>query len=127
MKKTDILLLIAAFTALIVSGFYGNSIAAQEEVPKEKVTCITSKCHATMKEVKYVHGPVAADECIVCHGESPKHAANPKKNKFAKIDNVQSKCFECHDPFPKKKFTHTPVEEGECIACHSPHGSPYKF
>lgn len=126
-KKTNILLLINLFTVLTVLGISPNSISAQEEAPVKKSTCITSECHATMKEVKYVHGPVAADECIICHGESPQHADNPKKHKFAEISNIQAKCFECHDPFPQKKLTHSPVEEGECLACHSPHGSQFKF
>jgi predicted CXXCH cytochrome family protein len=127
MNRNIMLTLFLAVAALIVLGFSDNGISAQKEAPENKVTCITAKCHATMKEVKYVHGPVAADECAVCHGESAKHTDDPKKHKFGEIKDVPSKCFECHDPFPKKKLTHTPVEEGECLACHSPHGSPYKF
>jgi predicted CXXCH cytochrome family protein len=37
-------------------------------------------------------------------------------------------CFECHDDFlAKSKFKHAPDENGECLSCHSPHGSNNKF
>lgn len=127
-NKTIIILFLVSIATIMILGLTERTTFAIEKVTKKSQdTCITSKCHATMKEVKYVHGPVVADECTICHGELPQHAANPKKHTFGKIDNVQSKCFKCHDQFPQKKLTHTPVAEGECIACHSPHGSPFKF
>ncbi|MBL7049942.1 MAG: cytochrome C [Nitrospira sp.] len=36
-------------------------------------------------------------------------------------------CYECHDKFTGKRLLHSPVEAGECTACHNPHGSPFKF
>lgn len=93
----------------------------------EKTSCITSACHSTLTKVKYGHGPVEAEECAECHGTSKGHASNPKKNKFAAIKNVSAKCYGCHDKFPPKKYTHAPVADGECIACHNPHGSDNKF
>lgn len=110
-----------ALVLLISQVWTGDAYA--EEDP----SCITSKCHSKIDKTKYVHGPVAAGECEICHGESPKHMMKPKKYKFKEITEVSKICYECHDEFPARKLTHSPVEEGDCLACHSPHGSPYKF
>ena len=75
----------------------------------------------------FVHMPVADGDCNVCHGEAPGHGGNPDKYRFGEIKAPGDLCFECHDRFKTRKFIHEPVKEGECTACHSPHGSPYKF
>ena len=90
-------------------------------------SCITAQCHAKLDKEKYVHGPVAAGECLVCHGESPEHKDNPKKNKFPATIRVADTCYECHEKFPSRKMLHSPVAEGDCTACHSPHASANKF
>ncbi|GBD97375.1 MAG TPA: cytochrome C [Nitrospirae bacterium] len=127
-RKTITLPLLFAVVILIASGFSGRSASAQEKTTKKfKDTCITSECHAAMGKEKFVHGPVAAVECTVCHGKSPKHKEKPEKYKFSPIKDVAGACYSCHEKFKTKKFTHTPFAEGECISCHSPHGSPNKF
>ncbi len=116
----------AVFIVVFLSFFILSGINAQ--LGAQETGCITSECHANIDKDKYVHGPVAAGECKMCHGETPeKHSKNPKKNNFAEIDNVAEKCYACHDAFEAKKTTHAPVQDGECSSCHSPHGSPYKF
>ncbi|MBI4825982.1 MAG: cytochrome C [Nitrospirae bacterium] len=115
------MIFIALFLVLFMfSGSYTRSFA-------QETGCITSDCHPKLDKDKYVHGPIAAGACEVCHGASPNHNSNPKKNKFKPLGDVAKKCFECHDTFDPKKTTHAPVKEGECLACHDPHGSPYKF
>ena len=116
---------LAVLIIVLMSG--GTSYSATKKSSKKGPSCITSKCHSTMDKVKYVHGPVSAGECAKCHGESSKHVSNPKRNKFKPVDNIAEKCFSCHEKFKTKKFTHSPVEEGECVSCHNPHGSNYKF
>ena len=32
-------------------------------------------------------------------------------------------CYQCHDEFSGQGSLHPPVDEGECIECHNPHGS----
>ena len=90
--------------------------------------CFSAKCHPDMGKDKFVHGPVATGKCKVCHGENQKHYKKPKRSKFVKIEKDLSKiCFSCHDKFKFKKIVHKPLQQGECVACHSPHGSPYKY
>jgi predicted CXXCH cytochrome family protein len=108
--------------------FFAESVNAQVQAPQKKTdTCITSECHGTMGKENFVHGPVAASECTVCHGNAPKHKDKPAKYKFGIITNLDKICYSCHDKFKTKKFVHNPVAEGDCIACHSPHGSDLKF
>ena len=127
-KKTITLLFLLLLVAVIASGLTDKTISAQEKaVEKPKDSCITAQCHATMGKDKFVHGPVSAGECTVCHGELAKHKDKPEQNKFGKVKDLAKKCYSCHEKFKAKKFIHTPVEDGDCIACHNPHESPNKF
>lgn len=129
MKKRIVLAGALAVLAVFAgTGLIGKTIFAQQKAAeKPKETCMTGQCHANMGKEKYVHGPIAAGECVTCHGEAPKHKEDPKNNKFKPIKNVAEKCFACHEKFKVKKFSHVPAEDGDCLACHSPHGSEYKF
>lgn len=126
-RKT-ILLLLLIMAVFVIPGISEKSTSAQDK-PSElsEQSCITSQCHSKIDKEKFVHGPIAAGECGICHGESPKHINNPGKYKFGAVDDVSGKCYECHDKFPPKEFTHSPLEDGECTSCHNPHGSSYKF
>ena len=121
MKRKSILLLVLTFTAAFL--LIGSNVDLSYA---DDANC-TKKCHSKKTAKKYLHGPVAANECAICHGTNPKHAEKPKKNKFKPIEDVAAKCFECHDKFKAKKLTHAPVEDGDCLACHDPHSSDYKF
>lgn len=83
-------------------------------------SCITDKCHSKIGKEKYVHGPVAVGECLICHEKTGAH-------KFKRIVNVRSLCFKCHD---SKTGIHNNLNpktsEGyrECCNCHDAHQSP---
>lgn len=85
--------------------------------------CVTSKCHQSLlKDAKYIHGPVAARECTVCH--TPHEPG--KKSRLEKEGN--DLCFTCHFDVQEeiqKKFMH-PALQGGCTSCHNPHGSPFR-
>lgn len=127
-KKTTRLYLLSLLVVSLTVFLTGNTVYSQTEMsPKKGESCITSNCHTQMDKVKYLHGPVAAGECAACHGSAPKHISNPEKYKFKQISRVSEKCYSCHEKFKPKKFVHSPVENGECLACHNPHGSDHKF
>jgi predicted CXXCH cytochrome family protein len=85
-----------------------------------KTSCVTANCHGKMGKDKYVHGPVAVNDCLICHKETGKHKFNP-------IKNVAALCYSCHDKLDSKKTVHKPVKDGACTKCHNPHQSPNKF
>ena len=116
------LIILCATIAITLAGTVDTALSQADSE-----SCITSRCHAKLGQEKYVHGPVAAGSCLVCHGDTPKHKDNPQKNKFAKMGRISDVCYQCHDQFPPRKMMHTPVADGDCTACHSPHASPNKY
>jgi predicted CXXCH cytochrome family protein len=89
--------------------------------------CVTAECHAQMGKAQYVHGPIGAGMCSVCHAEARKgHPNKDKKNPDFKLVAVgKALCDKCHQekPVDRFEFKHTPVKRGECIGCHDPHQS----
>ena len=87
---------------------------------KEEESCISEKCHAQAKKVKYVHAPVATGVCVVCHG---KIRTNPP---YGLTRTGTDLCLGCHEQqkafFGRARFVHKPVKEG-CTNCHNPHSS----
>ncbi len=92
-------------------------------------SCITAECHIDIGKAKYLHGPLAADICIVCHipgeGDQP-----PENHKLSYYKEGTELCLDCHDKlekFLKGKTNHGPLEDGECIICHDPHQADNRF
>jgi predicted CXXCH cytochrome family protein len=87
---------------------------------KEEESCVSEKCHAQAKKVKYVHAPVATGVCVVCHG---KIRTNPP---YGLTRTGTDLCLGCHEQqkafFGQARFVHKPVKEG-CTNCHNPHSS----
>lgn len=93
-------------------------------------------CHDGIRESteKSVDHAAVKDEkaCLNCH--QPHHSAFPAMLNAS----PQDMCMSCHDaaievdeettitamgPLLKLDFTHGPIQEGNCSACHDPHGS----
>ena len=72
---------------------------------------MTSDCHQTMGKAQYLHGPIAANECRVCHivGEND----NPPKNHDLSYNKEgRELCLDCHEKleqFLQDKNVHSPV------------------
>ena len=94
------------------------AVSGKAAPPKE--TCKTSDCHDRMGTAKFVHGPVATNDCVFCHKPTRKHA-------FTKIENTGKLCSECHERLDTQKYVHAPVKEGKCFTCHDSHQSPNKY
>jgi predicted CXXCH cytochrome family protein len=75
------------------------------------------KCHTLDIDKKYIHGPVAAGGCRVCH--SPHGSGQP----FLLVAKPEEFCFYCHN---KEDIYRNQVHSGltvECTACHDAHSS----
>lgn len=103
--------------SLVVILLSNNYLFAQ---PAAQTSCVTSNCHAKMGKEKYVHGPIAVNDCLICHKETGKH-------KFAPIKDTAKLCYLCHDKVDTKKAVHKPIKDGNCTKCHNPHQSPNKY
>ncbi len=80
------------------------------------------KCHIEKKMGRYLHGPVAAWQCFVCHD---------KNNYYTVNQPLSMKCLGCHQEFSdamyNAKYAHAPSVVGNCIICHTPHASKNKY
>ncbi len=105
----SVLFLIVALFLLPASAAYGNS-------------CITSECHADLGQVADLHEPVAED-CLSCHEQQEAVHPDPAAKSFRLIATGSTLCYQCHETFGAKPTVHDPVADGDCTACHNPHGS----
>jgi len=90
---------------------------------QEGESCVSAKCHAEIGTAPYVHTPIAQGSCKYCHD------VTASKARFGLIKSDLDLCLSCHEDqkaFYKQKVIHPPVKM-DCISCHNPHQSPYKF
>ncbi len=101
------------------------SCPASMVIAQNNPGCVSGKCHADMGTKKWVHGPVGAGICTVCH--TPLEG---KDHEFVLAADKQELCFNCHETsrdMMLEDHVHTPVAEGKCISCHDPHQSDFRF
>jgi len=103
MRATGLMAVLVATFAAIASA---SSASAKD-------SCITDKCHAGMLDHKFVHGPVAVQDCTYCHAKTGEHA-------FKLAAKGAALCYICHDEMPA---SHGDV----CTKCHDPHGSEREY
>jgi len=98
---------------------------------KQKLSCITSKCHDGFDQGKFKHGPFEAGICIVCHNP---HGSNSKFFLEAGINTI---CTKCHPQIPENDHPiigHPVSAEVDptmtyrsfsCVSCHDSHSSEH--
>ncbi len=84
--------------------------------------CTSAGCHDNMLKSSHIH-PVLEDGCDSCHEPNDNQHPTTEGKEFSLTDPVPDLCFACHDGAEEAKLVHVPFEEGECLTCHSPHGS----
>ncbi len=82
-------------------------------------------CHTNYEENDFIHGPVGAGACTLCH--------NPHESKNKNLlttSTVNELCTSCHstkgDMLKSGENIHPPVQDS-CINCHDAHGQKHKF
>ena len=87
--------------------------------------CTTAKCHADIGTQKWLHGPVGAGICVVCHNQ-----IDGKEHEFVLAAEKDELCWLCHEKsrdMMLEEHLHTPVADGDCIGCHDPHQTDHRF
>jgi predicted CXXCH cytochrome family protein len=139
----------AGIVAILVGTLPALSLAQMEQMQTQlkhvpQASCLTPKCHADIDKARYVHGPIRAKGCTICHiptsepnlvkGKKEVVAKLPKDHPpLFKIDklHIESTCFLCHDEFgdslKKAAIIHSAIKNKGCLSCHNPHSSNNKF
>ncbi len=90
-------------------------------------SCVTSTCHQAVAKINYQHSPVKDGDCLACHKQITSQHPNKAKKGFELTAKGAALCNQCHETLGKKKVVHEPVKEGDCLACHKPHGASGRF
>jgi predicted CXXCH cytochrome family protein len=90
-------------------------------------SCQTNDCHSSISNLLHQHPPAADGECLACHVET--EAEHPIKGakSFELVEQGSALCYQCHDEMENKQVIHDPVSEGDCLACHNPHGATNQY
>ena len=80
-------------------------------------------CHPGVPgQARYVHGPVAVNDCLFCH--HPHSAVYPK----LLLTEPTELCFRCHNRGDLTRGAHhETVGEQACVECHNPHGGEHSL
>ena len=102
--------------------FLVSCVSAVEKPTSNSQTCVSEECHNIYKTGKYVHGPVALDDCKACH-----KSVVESQHTFKLVHDGAKLCSSCHLEQALEKYIHEPLKTGNCTECHDPHSSDYKF
>lgn len=99
-------------------------VSTERDAHKFTVKACTT-CHQMVTPAdKFVHGPVAAGECLTCH--DPHGTDEPQLVRVFGSELCEKCHVEIKARLAEKRFTHAPVKE-DCATCHDPHASPSKY
>lgn len=90
-------------------------------------SCVTASCHQAIGGLKNLHQPVKDGDCSSCHQQKAKEHPVKGGKSFELAAKGAALCNQCHDPKGKKKVVHAPVKDGDCTACHKPHGAAGRY
>lgn len=90
-------------------------------------TCVTAICHTNIGAYQNPHQPVKVGNCSSCHQQTVKEHPLKGAKSFGLIARPAVLCKKCHNTFGNKKLAHSPFKNGDCIACHNPHGTNGSF
>ena len=87
--------------------------------------CMNGGCHQELTEVKYMHGPVAAEmagvnACEMCHVPAGARCSSSKGGSY-KLKG-KGLCAICHSAGTGTQHSDKTIAS-KCLNCHDPHGS----
>lgn len=87
--------------------------------------CLSDACHHELIEVRYLHGPLAAEMagnkgCEICHQPAGEKCTPTKAGSFRTTG--KDICATCHGRVTGTWHAQADVES-RCLECHDPHGS----
>ena len=101
---------------------FTSCAAAGEKPTSLGKTCVSQECHGSYSAKKYVHGPVALNDCKACH-----KTLVETDDTFELVREGGKLCSSCHLEQTSGTHLHKPLETGYCTSCHDPHSSDYQF
>ena len=105
------------FSGLVFIGFLSLNFSTTKIQLQQNCT----ECHSDLMEYKNMHA-VMEMGCETCHESTGE--GHPNTGGFKLTEAIPALCYMCHDEYSKKNI-HYPAGEGECLACHAPHGSEF--
>jgi predicted CXXCH cytochrome family protein len=90
-------------------------------------TCSVTSCHRPIVSLENPHVPVKEKDCAACHKKTKQQHPVLGGKSWELTAKVPVLCSQCHVAFGKKKMLHSPVKDGDCLACHRPHGGSGRF
>lgn len=86
--------------------------------PIPYTSCVTSECHANIKQDQFTHGPVNVNACDACH-----EPVSVEEHTFRLAREESQLCLFCHQvDVLDMPVVHEPLRTGQCMECHAPHG-----
>ena len=104
--------------------------AALNLVPSPAIAsdnCLTGTCHSKVVSVIRPHAPVEEGKCLSCHRQEVQEHPTPGNKGFTMIAKGGKLCVMCHESPGKGDVVHQPALDGNCAACHHPHGANGRF
>ena len=110
-------LIVLFFLVPVPGGWPGSPVLAGQG-------CLSGGCHHALTEVRYLHGPVAAElagakGCEICHQPTGPECTPARAGSFQTGRDI---CTTCHDKGTGSQHSQAEVES-KYLGCHDPHGS----
>jgi len=106
------------YAAKLCSGCHDTARGNALVVPGDQ---LCSRCHTLALSKKFIHGPLMAGGCLLCH--------DPHRSRYPYLLVAESAafCIRCHDP---KSLRRVDGHEGtgpSCTTCHEAHMSDREY
>jgi predicted CXXCH cytochrome family protein len=99
---------------------------AGAQIDTGKNGCASISCHGNLVSQEVVHDAIKRG-CDKCHQSNGQQHPQKDVKGFSMVNNIPALCYKCHDENNTERVVHSPVQKGNCLACHTPHSSPESY